>query len=315
MRQNTIELVEIKKIKVNATERFNSELVDRLAESIEIVGLLNPIVLTPDLTLVAGRHRLEAFKAIGHKNIPASIITLGEMEQRIAAIDENLIRKVLTKLEEAKQLSERKKIYETLFPQTRRGVAGALAKHGSATDKMSFAADTASKTGQTERNVNRKINVYERIHPEARDLIEDSAIANSFSEMTRLGDYDTDTQIKFAELIAVNKAKTVAEASRLVDAPFLFANTGKGKFQQSVKLAEKALKQLIDGGIVKNLVEDITEENFVFYREDTIADLETLKNLRERMQIAIDIFEDKIRRLQINTFVVHAAEQEMALAK
>ena len=316
MRQNTIELIGIEKIKVNATEQFDGEQVKRLAKSIKIVGLLNPIILTPDLKLVAGRLRLEAYKSLGYETIPASVITLGELEQRIAAIDENLIRKVLTKFEEAKQLSERKEIYETLFPKTRRGVAGALAKHGGATDKKSFAADTASKTGQTERNVNRIIAIFERLRPEVRDLIEHSAINNSFTEMARLYDYDVDTQIKFAELIAAKEAKTVAEANRLVDASYQSANlSGKGKFRKSVKLAKKALAQLIDDEIVKNLVEHTTEENFAFSPEDTMADLEALKKLREQVQVAIDIFEDGIRHLQIDTLVGHAAGQELALAK
>ncbi len=150
-------LIAISEIKFNVAEQFNKKLVEVLAASIEEVGLLNPIVLTPDLRLVAGRLRLEAYKSIGLKTIPATIVSLDEMRQQMATIDENLIRKRLTKLEQAQQYSERKKIYEALYPETRRGVAGALAKHngGNATDKLSFAADVASKTGQTERNVNR----------------------------------------------------------------------------------------------------------------------------------------------------------------
>lgn len=308
-------LVQISEIKINGTEQFNGKLVEKLAESIEMVGLLNPIVLTPDLKLVAGRHRLEAYKSIGFETIPAAIVTLSEMEQRMAAIDENLIRKVLTKFEEAEQLSERKKIYETLYPETRRGIAGALAKHRGATDKMSFAGDVAGKTGQTERNVNRKIAIYDRLHPDVRDLVRNSAIADNLSELVRFCSYDVDTQFQFAELIGARKARTVAEASQLVDAPFVFANTDKGKFQKSVKLAEKAMKQLIEEGGVENLVERITESNYVHFKEDVMEDLESLRNLQKRVQEAIGIFENGIRKLEANTFVVHAEGQELALAE
>lgn len=307
--------VEIKEIKFDETEIFDTKLVQELVVSIRAVGLLNPIIITPDFQLVAGRLRLEAYKTIGYETIPASIVTLGEMQQRLATIDENLIRKVLTKLEEAEQLSERKKIYEALYPETRRGVAGALAKHGGATDKMSFAADTASKTGQTERNVNRKIAIYERLYPEVRELVRNSAIADNLSELIRLCDYDFETQIEFAGMIQAGKAKTIAGVNRLVDAPFLFANTDKGKFQKSVKLAEKALNQLIEGGVVENFVEGISEENYVFFKEDVLTDLESLKNLQERVQVAIRIFENGIRKLEANTFVCSDNNQELALAE
>lgn len=312
MEQN---LIEINKIKLDETKIINSELVEKLAESIEIVGLLNPIVLTPDFNLVAGRHRIEAYKIIGCNEIPASFITLDEMHQRIATIDENLIRKVLTKLEEAEQLSERKKIYETLFPETRRGMAGALAKHNGATDKMSFAADVASKTGQTERNVNRKIAIYERLYPEVRELVRNSAIANNFSEISRLCDYDFDMQIEIAEMIQAGKAKSVIDADRLNYDTFLFKNTERGKFQKSVKLAEKALKQLVDGGIVKDLVGRIAEMDYVFMKDEVVSSLASLHNLRERINIAVKIFEDKIQKLEKDTFAVQAEDCDMGLAE
>lgn len=308
-------LVEIGKIKVNNAEKFDCELVEKLAESIEIVGLLNPIVLTSDLELVAGRHRLEAYKSMEFESIPASIVTLDEMQRQIAKIDEDLIRKHLTSLEQCEQLSARKKIYEMLYPQTRRGVAGAFAKHNGATDILSFAADTASKTGESERNINRKIALYDRLPREVRELIKESAIANNCSELIRLGDYDFETQIEFAELIQAGKAKNVGEANKLVNESFRFSNTDKGKFQKSVKRAEKALKQLVDDGIVETLVERISEENYVFFKDEVITDLESLKNLQVRIQEAIRIFENGIRNIEANTFIVHAEGHELALAE
>jgi ParB family transcriptional regulator, chromosome partitioning protein len=308
-------LVEINKIKFDGTKQVNEKLVDILAASIETVGLLNPIVLTPDFELVAGRLRIEAYRTMGYLTIPATIVTLDEMHRRIATIDENLIRKQLTKLEMAEQLSERKKIYEALYPETRRGVAGALAKHNGATEKISFAKDFAEKTGQTERNVNYQIAIYENLHPEVRELVRESAIANNFSELKRLSAYDLDTQLEYAGLIQAGKANGVAAANRLFDATFKFENTDKGKFQKSVRLAEKALKQLIDDGIVKELVEGISEEKYVFFRDELLTDLNSLKNLKNRIQIAINIFEDKMRELDANTYTVHANNQELALAE
>ncbi len=311
-----LKLIEISEIKFDVVEQFNKKLVEVLAASIEEVGLLNPIVVTPDLRLVAGRLRLEAYKFIGLKTILATIVSLDEMRQRMATIDENLIRKRLTKLEKAQQYSERKKIYEALYPETRRGVAGALAKHnGGATDKLSFAADVASKTGQSERNVNRVLAVYEGLAPEVRNLVKNSAVADNLSDLLRLSSYDIDTQIRFAELIYAGEAKCVSEANKMVNEQFRFANTEKEQFQKSVKLAQKALKQLIDDGAVQDLVDGIKVEHYVFFKDELMSDLESLKNLQERVQVAIGIFETGIRNLETNTVVSRDNNQELALAE
>lgn len=309
-------LVEINKIKINETEQFNGKLVEKLAASIELIGLLNPIVLTPEFELVAGRHRLEAYKTIGHTTIPATIVTLDEMHQRMATIDENLLRKRLTRLEYAMQLRERKAIYELLYPETRRGVAGAVAKHnGGATDILSFAADVAEKTGQTVRNVTRQIGIGENLAPEVRELIKGTAVADSFSEMSKLGSLDYDRQVSFAELIHAGKAKNFAEANRLENHTYSFAKTDKGDFHKSLRLAERALRRLIDGGEVQKLVDGITEEHYVHYKDEVLVNLKYLQNLQERVQVAIEIYQTGIRNLEANTFVVHVEGRELALAE
>ena len=47
-----------------------------LAQSIEDVGLLHPIVITPDYRLIAGRRRLEAYKTLGWTEIPVHVVSL-----------------------------------------------------------------------------------------------------------------------------------------------------------------------------------------------------------------------------------------------
>lgn len=57
--------------------------------------------------------------------------------------------------EKATCTARRKEAYEALHPETRHGVAGAVAKHGGADAKSasaSFADDQASKTGQAKRH-------------------------------------------------------------------------------------------------------------------------------------------------------------------
>lgn len=51
----------IDEIKINSERReAKADNVQELAKSIAEIGLLNPITVTADNTLIAGRHRLEA---------------------------------------------------------------------------------------------------------------------------------------------------------------------------------------------------------------------------------------------------------------
>ena len=59
-------LININEIKVNPGHREAApEDVQRLSESVAEVGMMNPITVTADHTLIAGLHRLEAAKRLG----------------------------------------------------------------------------------------------------------------------------------------------------------------------------------------------------------------------------------------------------------
>jgi ParB family transcriptional regulator, chromosome partitioning protein len=140
--------------------------VKRLSASIAEVGLLHPIVvyqrkvmhggiLVDGYGVVAGLNRLEAHKSLGRPAIEATVVALDELHRQLAEVDENLAGSKLTTAERALFTRRRKEIYEALHPETKQHVAGGRAKAGSATDNLSFAADTAKNTGVDERTIRR----------------------------------------------------------------------------------------------------------------------------------------------------------------
>jgi ParB family chromosome partitioning protein len=64
-----------------------------LADSIETVGLLHPIVVTPEGRLIAGQRRLEACRLLGWQEIPITVIDLYQAARGEA--HENFVRKDL----------------------------------------------------------------------------------------------------------------------------------------------------------------------------------------------------------------------------
>ena len=67
--------------------------IDGLAASIHDIGLLHPIVITPQNELIAGGRRLVAYQRLGRKEIPVRVIDLDSILDGEAA--ENAIRKDL----------------------------------------------------------------------------------------------------------------------------------------------------------------------------------------------------------------------------
>lgn len=94
--------------------RHRKELgdIDALARSIEDVGLLQPITLTPDGVLVCGKRRLEAVRRLGWTTLKVWVRSgiSDELSHLLAQQDENQQRKPLTQLETAHMYAEVKRL-------------------------------------------------------------------------------------------------------------------------------------------------------------------------------------------------------------
>jgi ParB-like chromosome segregation protein Spo0J len=101
---------------VGETRReLDRSAVNRLAESIEQIGLQHPITVREKgekYHLIAGRHRLEACRKLGREHVPAIIVKMTNDEARLWEIAENLHRSDLKKLDRDEQLAEWIKITE-----------------------------------------------------------------------------------------------------------------------------------------------------------------------------------------------------------
>ncbi|NFQ39300.1 hypothetical protein FDG51_11625 [Clostridium botulinum] len=124
----TDEVIRIKDIIIENRTHHNREIIESLIESIEANGLLNPINVerTPDgdLVLIAGYHRTQAYKGLGLQEIPARVITYDkgvtkidrELKNAIFKGEEDIIRKVLTPYQMAKELMSLEDAYIKRYP-------------------------------------------------------------------------------------------------------------------------------------------------------------------------------------------------------
>lgn len=188
--------------------------VAALVASIREVGLLQPIVITEGLRLVAGRHRLEAFRQLGRMSIPARIVSLSEVDAQLAEIDENLARHELTALERAEQLAKRKVLYEAKHPETRHGGApGKAGKDGggkaskepeSGSLPPSFVESTSKLMGKSKSTIKEEVQIANDLAPDVKESIRDLPIAD---EKTKLLDLSKKSPAQQREAVEALKTE------------------------------------------------------------------------------------------------------------
>jgi len=86
--------MKIADVKIGGRHRKDLGDIAGLARSIAEIGLLHPIVVKPDGTLIAGERRLAACKALGWDDIPSNTVNLENII--LGERDENQVRKDFT---------------------------------------------------------------------------------------------------------------------------------------------------------------------------------------------------------------------------
>ena len=164
--------VPIKSIKISKERRIvNEEKVKELAESIDTIGLISPIVIDMKNNLVTGHHRLRAYQLLGKTMIPCLIQEeLNDLKYKLREIDENLIRHELHFIERGEQLKRRKEIYETLYPETKKGQFGS-GKGKKEDGKKSFIDDSSKKLGKSRSYVSELLRINDNVEPSLKKLI------------------------------------------------------------------------------------------------------------------------------------------------
>jgi ParB family chromosome partitioning protein len=73
-----------------------AELCASIVAHAALGGILQPLLMTPDGTVVAGHRRLAAAQQAGLRDVPVIVCTLGPIDQLTAQLTENLQRADLT---------------------------------------------------------------------------------------------------------------------------------------------------------------------------------------------------------------------------
>lgn len=76
----------------NSARTHSTRQVEQISASIRAFGFTNPILITPDLSVIAGHGRLQAAKKMGLDQVPTIVVEgLCEMQVRALRIADNKI--------------------------------------------------------------------------------------------------------------------------------------------------------------------------------------------------------------------------------
>jgi hypothetical protein len=203
MANTSVKTIDIKSIKpVKPNRVISGAHVRDLVTSFGATAFASAVVVRPitdggeySWVPVAGFHRIEAAKQSGQTVMHAIVVEeASDLQLELIEIDENLLHRPLTPVQEARAMARRKAIYQELNPETRRGGdrRSSKAQVGS---KKSFASATASATGRSTTAVNRAVTRGDKIADEVLAMVQGTPIETG-ELLDRLAKIPADEQKK-----------------------------------------------------------------------------------------------------------------------
>ena len=248
-----MQITKLKLTDITVKERLrgvDSEKVERLKESILRVGLIHPITVSGGV-LVAGLHRLTAFRELGLEEIDCHLVDDDELLSREIEIDENLHRNELTVLERGKMEAIKKRNEEEWMKR-----------------QLVIQYDTTYPV-----ETRYELSKLESISVEAKENIKGSVLENDKTFLMGLAELSKDNQVSITRDLS---DKIVTDVSRLVKRESIKEkypdkDRNQIKFQtddEHMEMAQKFIK-MYRWRSVPDLVRKLFESYLnAFFRED-----------------------------------------------
>lgn len=192
----------------------DQEKVVEIAESISKVSLLNPITLDTQYRLLAGYHRLLAFKYLKRETIPAVIKDVDEKYGELCEIDENLKRFSLSIGNTSRHIIKREKLMKDLGFTYQQGDNRFTTKEEKITvEEMADGIGVRKRAYQQYKQLG-------NINEELMEVLINSRVDDSLADLVKLSAEPEDMQWKIGDLRVTGECRTWKMAffkAKLVD--------------------------------------------------------------------------------------------------
>lgn len=210
----------------NRLRGYRPDRVETLAKDMAVNGQLQPIVVVEEengrFSLDDGALRVAALRQNRVDEVDARVTPakwLSADQRRLREIMANLNRDDYTALERAEALAELKRVYEALYPDTRKGVAGGKARQKTATEIFSFAVAAAEATGLSDRAIRLAVAMINGLTDASKTRLRGTVFEQKQCDLRALSELDAGIQEKALDLLLLQpaKASSIAEAIALAE--------------------------------------------------------------------------------------------------
>ena len=199
------------------------------------VGIINPISVDEEFTLIAGAHRLVAAENLGWESIEAKIFNEDDLTKKLIEISENSFRNELCYIAQSEHIQERERILGSLGKRRNRG------SNQYSDDKDTLTTDElCERIGVPTRSIVMRRQVGE-LEPELRNALRGTEYARKNLERPTCPTTTIDSrQTRVAELAASDPTQTLRFH---IDTANIDINTNRDKSQLVAELKEKWVSQ------------------------------------------------------------------------
>lgn len=243
----TVNIIDIVYNKEKRRE-VNSQKVNELAESIKQVGLINPIVIDKDNNLIAGLHRLEAYKILKKTEIECNIIEENSLRE-LVEIDENLIRHEIHYTERGDLFVKREKILSKLGAKAKIG----RPKKGAKSAPFKTNKQIADSAGISKRTYLEEKALSKKLTDDTKKLIREKDLSKE--DAKTLSKLNPEQQDKLISKIENGNTKLLTRITKAN--PTEWKHLEKKESEEKEKIIDRVIEK--DIGITQSIRESVKE--------------------------------------------------------
>lgn len=208
---------------------LDPDWAEGLAGSIQQQGLMQPIIVRrhgDGYRLVAGLHRLEAVRQLGHEVIEARVTEAASDDSaKLTEVMENLARHELIALDRCHHLYDLKQVWERMYPQAAHGGdrKSAVIKWQSlpldpdTPEVFGFSDAVAEKIGLSARTIRLAVKIWSGLYAPVRQRLRGTDLARKQTELKALSELPKHVQVKVLDAIENPELPDVGNVAQALD--------------------------------------------------------------------------------------------------
>lgn len=225
--------------------------VTELEKSIQTLGLIAPLVISTDNVILAGARRYQALLNLGFTEAPVMVVDRNPLEKELVSIDENLVRKDLSKIEIESHLRRAKEIYQTLNPEEEVIETQNDQEEETIVKKVTLPAEkflnmVSEKTGLSPKQIHEAINRDEMASSIVKEARKNGELSLSqTNEIVKLNKDEQSLAIDHIKELPVRDIKKFVKIAKAQGVDKAIASTPNLPHQKEFQEIDMALKKLI----------------------------------------------------------------------